>query len=103
MTKAITDTEFDQLTAEGVSITDFWAPWCGPCRMQSPIVDELSEEMEDQVNFYKINVDEEPKTAGEFGIMSIPTLIVKKDGEVVEKLIGFHDKTRLQEVLKRYM
>lgn len=103
MTKAITDTEFDQLTAEGVSITDFWAPWCGPCRMQSPIVDELSEEMEDQVNFYKINVDEEPKTAGEFGIMSIPTLIVKKDGEVVEKLIGFHDKTRLQEVLKRHM
>lgn len=102
MTRAITDTEFNELTANGVSLVDFWAPWCGPCRMQSPVIDELSEEM-DQLEFFKMNVDEETKTAQEFGIMSIPTLLVKKDGEVVEKLVGFHDKARLQEVLKRHL
>lgn len=102
MVKAITDTEFNELTAEGVTLVDFWAPWCGPCRMQSPVIDELSEEM-DQLEFFKMNVDEETKTAQEFGIMSIPTLLVKKDGEVVEKLVGFHDKARLQEVLNRHL
>ncbi|MCR8968654.1 thioredoxin [Facklamia sp. 7083-14-GEN3] len=103
MVKAITDSEFQTETAQGVSIVDFWAPWCGPCRMQSPIIDELSEEMEGQVNFFKMNVDEETKTAGEFGIMSIPTMVIKKDGQVVEKLVGFHDKDRLSEVLKKHI
>ena len=103
MTRAITDTEFNELTANGVSLVDFWAPWCGPCRMQSPIVDEVAEEMEGQVSVYKMNVDDEPKTAQGFGIMSIPTLLIKKDGEVVEKLVGFHDKNRLQEILNRHI
>ncbi|MGF3065996.1 thioredoxin [Facklamia sp. P12945] len=103
MVKAITDSEFQTKTAQGVSIVDFWAPWCGPCRMQSPIIDELSEEMEGQVNFFKMNVDEETKIAGEFGIMSIPTMVIKKDGQVVEKLVGFHDKDRLTEVLKKHI
>lgn len=102
MVKVITDGQFNELTAEGVSLVDFWAPWCGPCRMQSPVIDELSDEM-DQLEFYKMNVDEEPKTAQEFGIMSIPTLLVKKDGQVVEKLVGFHDKNRLKEVLSRHL
>ncbi|MGX7108170.1 thioredoxin [Facklamia miroungae] len=103
MVKAITDTEFKTETAQGVSIIDFWAPWCGPCRMQSPIIDELSQEMEGQIDFFKMNVDEETKIAGEFGIMSIPTMIIKKDGQVVEKLVGFHDKERLSEILKKYI
>lgn len=103
MANILTDTDFESKTAEGVTLVDFWAPWCGPCRMQSPIVDELAEEMEGQVSVYKMNVDDEPKTAQGFGIMSIPTLLVKKDGEVVEKLVGFHDKNRLQEILNRHI
>lgn len=102
MTQAISDDQFNAKTDEGITLTDFWAPWCGPCRMQSPIVDELAEEMDD-VEFYKMNVDDEPKTAQSFGIMSIPTLLIKKDGEVVEKLVGFHDKNRLNEILSRHM
>ena len=102
MVESISDDQFLDKTAEGVSLVDFWAPWCGPCRMQSPIIDELSEELEGKVNFYKMNVDEEPKTAKEFGIMSIPTLLVKKDGEVVDKLVGLHDKARLTEILEKY-
>ena len=102
MVESISDDQFLDKTAEGVTLVDFWAPWCGPCRMQSPIIDELSEELEGKVNFYKMNVDEEPKTAQEFGIMSIPTLLVKKDGEVVDKLVGLHDKARLTEILEKY-
>lgn len=103
MTKVLTDAQFNQETAEGLTLVDFWAPWCGPCRMQSPVIDELSEELAGQVDFYKMNVDEEQETAREFGIMSIPTLLIKKDGEVVEKLVGFHDKNRLNEILSRHM
>lgn len=102
MVTAVTDKEFSERTDEGVVLVDFWAPWCGPCRMQSPVIEELSEEIDD-INFYMMNVDEEQKTAQEFGIMSIPTLLVKKDGEVVEKLVGFHDKGRLENILKQYI
>lgn len=102
MVESITDTQFVEKTSEGLTLVDFWAPWCGPCRMQSPIVDELADELAGQVEFFKMNVDEEPKTAQEFGIMSIPTLIIKKDGEVVEKLIGLHDKARLNAILGQY-
>ncbi|MCW6653143.1 thioredoxin [Aerococcaceae bacterium NML191292] len=103
MAKDLQDAQFAQATAEGLTVVDFWAPWCGPCRMQTPIIDKLSAELEGQVEFFKMNVDEEQATAQQFGIMSIPTLIVKKDGEVVEKLVGFHDEARLKDVLSRYM
>lgn len=103
MAKDLQDAQFVQATAEGLTVVDFWAPWCGPCRMQTPIIDKLSAELEGQVEFFKMNVDEEQATAQQFGIMSIPTLIVKKDGEVVEKLVGFHDEARLKDVLSRHM
>lgn len=103
MTKNLTDAQFSQEIAEGLSVVDFWAPWCGPCRMQGPVIDELAEELDGQVDFYKMNVDEEQAIAREFGIMSIPTLLVTKDGVVVEKLIGFHDKNRLNDILSRHM
>lgn len=101
MVQSITDQEFNQKTESGVTLTDFWAPWCGPCRMQSPIIEELAEEM-DNVEFFKMNVDEEQEVAAQFGIRSIPTLLVKKDGQVVDQLVGFHDKERLTEILNQH-
>lgn len=101
--KVTTDQTFDQDTAQGVALVDFWATWCGPCRMQSPVVEALSETMDDQVNFFKLDVDENPDTAHKFQIMSIPTLMIKKDGEVVDKVIGYHSKEQLQKVLEQYL
>lgn len=103
MTKVLTDNLFEQETASGLVLVDFWAPWCGPCRMQSPVIDTLSEKLDGVVDFYKMNVDEESQTAQKFGIMSIPTLLLFKDGEVVEKLVGYHDKERLSEILHQYL
>lgn len=102
MVKNLQDAQFETATAKGLVVVDFWAPWCGPCRMQGPIIDRLSEELEGEVEFFKMNVDEEQQVAKEFGIMSIPTLIVKKDGTVVEKLVGLHDEVRLKDVLERH-
>ena len=79
MAKAITDATFEQETKDGLVLVDFWATWCGPCRMQGPILDKLSEELsEDVLKIVKMDVDENPNTARAFGIMSIPTLLFKK-------------------------
>lgn len=103
MVKAITDANFESETKEGVVLVDFWATWCGPCRMQSPIIEELDEEMGDQVKFTKMDVDANPNTPQQFGIMGIPTLLIKKDGEVVEKLVGYTPKEALTDVLEQYV
>ncbi|WP_125705361.1 thioredoxin [Lacticaseibacillus daqingensis] len=101
MVEAVTDTTFEQETATGVTLTDFWATWCGPCRMQSPVIDALAETRKD-VKFVKMDVDANPNTPQSFGIMAIPTLLVKKDGEAVEKIVGYHTKEQLSEILDKY-
>ncbi len=79
MVQVITDANFEVETQEGVVLVDFWAPWCGPCRMQAPILEQLAGEVdEDELRIYKMDVDENPNTARQFGIMSIPTLLFKK-------------------------
>lgn len=103
MVKSLTSATFAQETNQGVVLVDFWAPWCGPCRMQGPVIDQLDEEMGDKVTFTKIDIDENPEVAQQFRIMSIPTLMIKKDDQVVETLIGLHGKEQLESVLAKYI
>ena len=99
----ITDATFEEATANGVTLTDFWATWCGPCRMQSPVIEQLDQEMGDKVAFNKVDVDENQATAAKFGIMSIPTLLIKKDGQVVNTLVGYHPKEAIEAKLNQYL
>lgn len=103
MVKEITDKEFASATDEGLVLVDFWAPWCGPCRMQGPILDGLATEFEDRVSIVKVNVDDNPATSQAHGIMSIPTLLLKKDGKVVETMVGVQQKAQLEQVLNKYL
>ena len=103
MALEITDKTFAEETDKGLVLIDFWATWCGPCRMQAPILEQLSEEMSDKVTFAKVDVDQNQATASEFGIISIPTLLIKKDGKVVDTLVGYHPKERLQAKLEQYI
>ncbi|MBW7475111.1 thioredoxin [Paenibacillus oenotherae] len=96
MAVALTKDNFTQSIENGVSLVDFWAPWCGPCKMQLPIVEELSSELEGKAVIAKINVDEEPELASKFGVMSIPTLILFKDGQPVDKMVGLQSKDALK-------
>lgn len=100
MAKAITDATFEQETSTGLVLIDFWATWCGPCLMQAPILDQLSEELsEDELKIVKIDVDQNPATAQQFGIMSIPTLLFKKDGQVVKQVAGVHTKDQIKAII----
>ncbi|WP_368251881.1 thioredoxin [Enterococcus sp. 2201sp1_2201st1_B8_2201SCRN_220225] len=104
MSKAITDATFSSETDNGLVLIDFWATWCGPCRMQAPILDQLANEYEeDELKIVKMDVDENPETPSQFGIMSIPTLLLKKDGEVVEKVVGVHTKEQLQQLVQAHL
>ena len=94
---------FEQSIANGVAIVDFWASWCGPCKMQLPIIEEFSGEMEGKATVGKVNVDEELELAQSFGIQSIPTLILFKDGKAVKKLVGLHSKESLYEEINKVL
>ncbi|AFV96499.1 MULTISPECIES: thioredoxin [unclassified Sulfuricurvum] len=88
----LTVSNFDEVTKEGVSLVDFWAPWCGPCRMIAPVIEELAAEYEGKANICKVNTDEEQDIAVKYGIRSIPTILFFKNGEVVEQMVGAASK-----------
>ncbi len=100
MVNIITDSNFQELTAQDKVVVDCFATWCGPCKMISPIVDELSEEMTD-TSFFKMDVDENPDVPAMFGIMSIPTILVFKDGTLVNKIVGFLPKAALKAEIEK--
>ena len=94
---------FEQSISSGAALVDFWAEWCGPCKIQLPIIEEFSSEMEGKATIGKVNVDEELELAQSFGIQSIPTLILFKDGKPVKKLVGLHSKESLYEEVNQVL
>lgn len=103
----LTDQNFSEEVKnfQGVVLVDFWAPWCGPCKMQGPIIEALAEELKNnqQIKIAKLNVDDNQATAQEFQIMSIPTLKIFKKGQVVEELIGLQSKGALLEKINKQL
>lgn len=104
MTVVINKDNFEEVSKNGVVLIDFWAEWCGPCQQMLPILDQFAEQMGDKMTVGKINVDENPELAGQFRVMSIPTLVVLKDGEMVEPpLVGVQTIDKLEEVCGKYL
>ena len=105
MAQAITDATFEDvvLKSDKPVLVDFWAAWCGPCKMLSPVIEELSSEYGDKARFFKLNVDENPVTSMQYNVASIPTVMVFKDGKLVETMVGFRPKQAFKTVIDKYI
>jgi len=103
MEMEFTDQNFEQevLKSDKPTLVDFWAPWCGPCQMMGPVIDELAKEMGNKAKVGKINVDQNPDTASKFGVMSIPSIKIFKDGKVVKEFVGVQNKDNLKVELEK--
>lgn len=101
----VTDSTFNQEVLESnvPVLVDFWAPWCGPCRMVAPVVDEIAEQYSGQVKVVKVNTDDNPSVASKYGIRSIPTLMIFKGGQRVDMVVGAVPKTTLANTLEKYL
>jgi len=99
----VTDNDFDSKVLQGniPVLVDFWAEWCGPCKMAAPVLDELSETYKDKVQIVKLNVDQNPVSSGKYGIMSIPTTVLFKGGSEIGRVVGFSGKEAFEELIKK--
>lgn len=97
--KIVNKQEFESIKNNGVVLVDFFADWCGPCKMLSPVLEELSKEYEGKVNIVKVNVDQEGELASQYGVMSIPNMFILKDGAPVKQIVGYQPKAALKQVL----
>ena len=98
--KELNDSSFAEEIKSGVTLVDFWAPWCGPCKMQIPILDQVAEKIGDKATIAKVNVDDCPAPASQFGVRGIPTLILFKDGEVVQQFVGVQQEAVLTDAIE---
>ena len=105
MENAVNDTNFIQevLESEIPVLVDFWANWCGPCKMMAPTVEEIAKEYQDKLKVCKVNIDDAPKITANYGVMSIPTFSIFKDGKVMEQVVGAVDKSVLDKKIKSYI
>ena len=101
--KIMTDSNFDEQTKNGVVLVDFWAPWCGPCRVLAPSVDALATEFDGRAVVAKMDVDENPEVPGRFAIRGIPTLLLFKNGEVAETIVGLRSKEEIAKMIERHL
>jgi len=99
----LTKDNFENTVKSGVSLVDFWAPWCGPCRMIAPVIDELVVDFEGQANICKVNTDEQQDLAVKYGIRSIPTILIMKDGEIVDQIVGASSKQALSDKINHHI
>ncbi|ANV98079.1 thioredoxin [Helicobacter enhydrae] len=95
----LTKENFAEHTESGVALVDFWAPWCGPCRMLSPVIDKLADEYESKARICKVNTDEQEELSAQFGIRSIPTILFFKDGKVVDQMVGANSEQAIKDKL----
>ena len=103
MTRVLTSADFDSTIATGVTLVDMYADWCGPCQRIAPIIEELAHEYEGKANITKLDVDASGDIAQRYGVMSIPTILVFKDGQLVDKTVGLSEKSDLTTLLDKYI
>ncbi|HWG85157.1 MAG TPA: thioredoxin [Deinococcales bacterium] len=99
----LSDASFESEVSNGLTLVDFWAPWCGPCRMVAPVIDEIAQDYDGQVKVGKLNVDDNQGTAMRFRVMSIPTVILFKDGQPVEVMVGARPKRSYEDPIKKHL
>lgn len=104
MAKILNTSDFNEkVKKEGVVVIDFFATWCGPCKMLGPVFEEVGNELSDKAGFYKVDIDESLEVANEYGIQSVPTMLVFKDGEVVDKSVGFIPKANIVSMVEQHL
>ena len=99
----LSNDNFESTTKDGVTFIDFWAPWCGPCRMMTPVVDELADKYDGKAKICKVNTDEQQDLAIKYGVRSIPTLVVLKDGELKDTMVGVQSVAAISEKIDAYL